>query len=380
MHGDRSNFRRSMNEANERDPYNNNCYGTLVDRPYVEVKLPVLDVHRLQRARHPRLRGRQRREGAAGRPGAGPVAGSGRHGGAARLQLRRAGDSGVHPRELHRLHGLRDRVPRHGDPRQGDRRAGPRGEAGGDRRTRPTGQMFEAQWSKTRKYYDGPQEEGPADGGRFAIIIDPSKCKGCAECVTVCDDNALKMIPKTEPVMDRIRKSHRLFKQVGPTDDRYINDNLLDRHDAQGADARLRRRGRLVRRLRRGDGAADDVRGDRREVRRPVGHRRRHRLQHGLHLDVSVQSVPGAVDQFAVRKRAGRRDGRPRAVGPDGLAGQAAVVHRRRRGVVRHRLPVAVADVRLRHADQVLRARYAGVLEHRRPGLDEHASPARTRR
>jgi hypothetical protein len=35
---------RSMNEANERDPHNNNCYGTLVDRPYLEVKLPVLDV------------------------------------------------------------------------------------------------------------------------------------------------------------------------------------------------------------------------------------------------------------------------------------------------------------------------------------------------
>ncbi|HVT27032.1 MAG TPA: hypothetical protein VHE81_03335, partial [Lacipirellulaceae bacterium] len=36
---------RSMNEANERDPFNNNSYGTLVDRPYVEVELPVLDVH-----------------------------------------------------------------------------------------------------------------------------------------------------------------------------------------------------------------------------------------------------------------------------------------------------------------------------------------------
>ena len=64
---------------------------------------------------------------------------------------------------------------------------------------------FEAQWSKPRKYYDGPKKKG-LDGGRFAIIIDPSKCKGCAECVTVCDDNALKMIAKSEPVMDRIRK------------------------------------------------------------------------------------------------------------------------------------------------------------------------------
>src|SRR5215475_13229228 len=35
---------RSMNDANDRDPFNNNCYGTLVDRPYLEVKLPILDV------------------------------------------------------------------------------------------------------------------------------------------------------------------------------------------------------------------------------------------------------------------------------------------------------------------------------------------------
>src|SRR5262249_32599961 len=35
---------RSMNEANPRDPYNNNCYGTLVDRDYKMVSLPILDV------------------------------------------------------------------------------------------------------------------------------------------------------------------------------------------------------------------------------------------------------------------------------------------------------------------------------------------------
>src|SRR5690242_19970218 len=35
----------SMNEANERDPYNNNSYGTLVDSGYKMVKLPILDVN-----------------------------------------------------------------------------------------------------------------------------------------------------------------------------------------------------------------------------------------------------------------------------------------------------------------------------------------------
>src|SRR5690242_5472374 len=36
---------RSMNEANERDPHNNNSYGTTVNREYLTVSLPVLDVH-----------------------------------------------------------------------------------------------------------------------------------------------------------------------------------------------------------------------------------------------------------------------------------------------------------------------------------------------
>src|SRR5437016_10459078 len=34
----------SMNEATERDPFNNNCYGTLVDSAYKLISLPVLDV------------------------------------------------------------------------------------------------------------------------------------------------------------------------------------------------------------------------------------------------------------------------------------------------------------------------------------------------
>jgi len=87
-------------------------------------------------------------------------------------------------------------------------------------------ELFRKQWSKTRKYYEGPAKK-VGEGGMFMIIIDPSKCKGCAECVTVCDDNALAMIPKTEQVMTDVRKSHRLFKQIGPSDKRYVSDNLL---------------------------------------------------------------------------------------------------------------------------------------------------------
>jgi ferredoxin len=35
----------SLNEANDRDPYNNNSYGTLVDSGYKQISLPILDVN-----------------------------------------------------------------------------------------------------------------------------------------------------------------------------------------------------------------------------------------------------------------------------------------------------------------------------------------------
>jgi pyruvate/2-oxoacid:ferredoxin oxidoreductase beta subunit/NAD-dependent dihydropyrimidine dehydrogenase PreA subunit len=87
-------------------------------------------------------------------------------------------------------------------------------------------EMFRRQWSKTKKYYEGPKKKG-LPGGMFNIIIDPSKCKGCVECVTVCDDDALKMVPKTDEVMTAARKSHRFFKNFGPSNPAYVSDNLL---------------------------------------------------------------------------------------------------------------------------------------------------------
>ena len=125
-----------MNEAHDQDPFNNSSYGTLVDSPY-KIDQPAGPRRpRLQRADHPRLRGRLGREGAARRPLAGPIARARRHGHLARLQQHRPRDSPLYPRELHRLHGLRDPVPRHGHPGQGALRGRARGEAGHDRRRR----------------------------------------------------------------------------------------------------------------------------------------------------------------------------------------------------------------------------------------------------
>ena len=215
----------SMNEASARDPFNNNSYGTLVDADYRHVKLPILDVldfnDRIIRSYE---------EGCAekGLPADLSVARSLVPAGTATLRdfsyiapdipeyipsnctgcmdcVTLCPDTAILGKVLSESH-LEQKLAE--IPDEADRA------------------MYRRQWSQTRKYYEGPKKKGD-DGGMFQIIIDPSKCKGCAECVTVCDDLALKMIPKTDDVMTSIRKSHRYFKKFGPSDDQYVNDNLL---------------------------------------------------------------------------------------------------------------------------------------------------------
>ncbi|MFP6666521.1 MAG: thiamine pyrophosphate-dependent enzyme [Pirellulales bacterium] len=215
----------SMNEANERDPKNNNSYGTLVDSDYVKVDLPVLDVNDFNERI---IRGYEEGYGEKALPADLSVARSLIPAGTATLRDFSYVAPEIPEFITENCTGCMDCVTECPDtailgkvlsePELEEKLKTIDNEE--DR------QMFEKQWAKTRKYYDGPIKKGK-DGGRFAILIDPSKCKGCAECVTVCDDLALKMIPKTEPVMDDIRKSHRLFKEFGPSNEDYINDNLL---------------------------------------------------------------------------------------------------------------------------------------------------------
>src|SRR6185295_9990810 len=74
----------------------------------------------------------------------------------------------------------------------------------------------EIDWAKTRKYYDA-NEKQKKEPGYFGIFIDPTKCKGCAECVQVCDDHALKMIKKTDQNMPKIQRKWAHFRSAAPT-------------------------------------------------------------------------------------------------------------------------------------------------------------------
>ncbi|MCS7166009.1 MAG: thiamine pyrophosphate-dependent enzyme [Gemmatales bacterium] len=214
----------SMNGPKPGDPFGNSTYGTLVDRPYKLVHLPVLDVVDFNERI---VRGYEEGWGEEELPADLSVARSLIPAGTANLR----DFSNIAPEIPEYIPqnctGCMECVTECPDTAILGKVIG---EDEFERRLQAIPEedreMFRQQWAKTKKYYEGGKKKG-LPGGLFQIIIDPSKCKGCAECVTICDDGALKMVQKTDEVMLKARKSHRYFKNMGPSDNRYISDNLL---------------------------------------------------------------------------------------------------------------------------------------------------------
>jgi len=88
--------------------------------------------------------------------------------------------------------------------------------------------FMQAQFAQTNKFFKVPQKRGK-EPGMFGIFVDPTKCKGCAECVEACEDlgyNALKMIEKEDTTVPIYQKSIDFFRQLPATPQNYINDKV----------------------------------------------------------------------------------------------------------------------------------------------------------
>src|SRR5438093_3347110 len=88
-------------------------------------------------------------------------------------------------------------------------------------------QIMTAQWANTNKYFTVLEKKG-VGGGKFGIFIDPTKCKGCAECVDACGDHdALKMIRKDDQNILWYKDAFNFFRSLPETPKKYINDKAL---------------------------------------------------------------------------------------------------------------------------------------------------------
>ncbi len=83
------------------------------------------------------------------------------------------------------------------------------------------------QFTKTSKFHKQAEKKGH-EGAMFGIFVDPSKCKGCGECVEVCGSHAsLQMIPKTKDLLKEFQGTWDFYKAMPETPAKYINEKFL---------------------------------------------------------------------------------------------------------------------------------------------------------
>jgi pyruvate/2-oxoacid:ferredoxin oxidoreductase beta subunit/Fe-S-cluster-containing hydrogenase component 2 len=85
---------------------------------------------------------------------------------------------------------------------------------------------FDSQWVRTTKFFDVVEKKGER-GGMFNIHVDPTKCKGCGECVVACGSHAaLEMIEKSEELIETFRDRHRKIQDLPESPQRFLARKL----------------------------------------------------------------------------------------------------------------------------------------------------------
>ncbi len=82
----------------------------------------------------------------------------------------------------------------------------------------------------TKPYYSVKEKQTKGSGGLFSITINPYTCKGCMQCVTVCEDDALKIATQTKESVSELRKDWEYWLDLPNTSPDYIRiDDLNER-------------------------------------------------------------------------------------------------------------------------------------------------------
>jgi pyruvate-ferredoxin/flavodoxin oxidoreductase len=83
------------------------------------------------------------------------------------------------------------------------------------------------QFALSRPYYTLLEKQEAGAGGLLSITVNPYTCKGCMECVQVCDDDALRPVPQTQASVEQLREQWDFWLDLPTTPQKYIRvDNL----------------------------------------------------------------------------------------------------------------------------------------------------------
>jgi pyruvate-ferredoxin/flavodoxin oxidoreductase len=83
-------------------------------------------------------------------------------------------------------------------------------------------------FATTKPYWTNKEKKGKGTGGLFSITVNPYTCKGCALCVDVCEDDALKMVTQTQDSIDQLRNDWRFWLDLPTTPKEYNRIDDLD--------------------------------------------------------------------------------------------------------------------------------------------------------
>lgn len=84
------------------------------------------------------------------------------------------------------------------------------------------------QFAITRPYYEVPEKKEKNSGGLLSITVNPYTCKGCMECVAVCDDDALRPITQTQDTVKKLQKEWDFWLDLPNTPQKYVRVDDID--------------------------------------------------------------------------------------------------------------------------------------------------------
>ena len=89
-------------------------------------------------------------------------------------------------------------------------------------------ELGDTHFAVTRPYYTNLENKAKGSGGLLSITINPFTCKGCMECVEVCNDDALRKVPQTEASVARLEKTWDFWLDLPTTSGKYIRVDDLE--------------------------------------------------------------------------------------------------------------------------------------------------------
>jgi len=84
------------------------------------------------------------------------------------------------------------------------------------------------EFAVTKPYWNIKEKKSPNSGGLFSITINPFTCKGCMECIDVCEDDALLIKDQDNASIERMRDDWKFWLDLPTTHESFSRIDDMD--------------------------------------------------------------------------------------------------------------------------------------------------------